>query len=178
MTQTSTNPAQDPEIPRRRNRLSQKPNLLFCYGTLQFDAVLQALLARIPERTPASAPGYRAAALEGRVYPGLVGSAPGDSASGVLLTDLSNDEWRILDAFEDDQYDLRKIDLSNGTSGWTYIWPGNDVRTEDWSAAEFEHRHLPAYAARCARLAPGLAAGEPKRDELFGGLRCGGDQPR
>lgn len=54
------------------DRLAQGPNLLFCYGTLQFDAVLEALLKRIPERTPASAPGYRVAALAGRVYPGLV----------------------------------------------------------------------------------------------------------
>ncbi|GGZ73394.1 gamma-glutamylcyclotransferase family protein [Streptomyces echinoruber] len=162
MTHTITSPAPVPETSGRRNRLSQDPDVLFCYGTLQFDAVLKALLGRIPERAPACAPGYRAAALEGRVYPGLVVNRFGGAASGVVLTDLSSEEWRILDAFEDERYDLREVLLSNGTSGWAYIWPGGDVRAEDWDATVFEARHLAAYAARCARLAPGLAAGEPK----------------
>ncbi|MEU6354089.1 gamma-glutamylcyclotransferase family protein [Streptomyces sp. NPDC047072] len=77
------------ETPHRRDRLMQGPDLLFCYGTLQFDAVLEALLGRIPDRTPVSAPGYRAAALAARVYPGLV-RASDRSAAGVLLTDLSS----------------------------------------------------------------------------------------
>lgn len=162
MTQAISRPAPVLETSGRRDRLSPGPNVLFCYGTLQFDAVLKALLGRIPERTPAAAPGYRAAALADRVYPGLVVSAIGGSASGVVLTDLSNEEWRILDAFEDEKYDLREVTLSTGATGWAYIWPGGDVCSEDWDAAAFEDRHLSAYAERCARLAPGLAAGKPK----------------
>ncbi|MEU2909174.1 gamma-glutamylcyclotransferase family protein [Streptomyces massasporeus] len=162
MIQTITSPALVPETSGRRDRLSQGPDVLFCYGTLQFDAVLKALLGRIPEQAPAAAPGYRAAALADRLYPGLVVHALGGSASGVVLTDLSNEEWRILDAFEDERYDLREVALSTGARGWAYIWPGGDVLEEDWNAAEFETEHLSAYAARCARLAPGLAAGKPK----------------
>ena len=67
----------------------QGPDLLFCYSTLQFDAVLEALLGRIPDRTPVCAPGYRAATLAARVYPGLV-RASDRSAAGLLLTDLSS----------------------------------------------------------------------------------------
>ncbi|MEV7885128.1 gamma-glutamylcyclotransferase family protein [Streptomyces sp. NPDC002817] len=136
--------------------------MLFCYGTLQFDAVLKALLGRIPEQVPAAAPGYRAAALVDRVYPGLVVSAIGGSASGVVLTDLRNAEWRILDAFEDEKYDLREVTLSTGAKGWAYIWPGHDVCSEDWDSGAFEARHLSAYVERCTRLAPRLAAGKPK----------------
>ncbi len=164
MTQTVTSHTPVPETPGRRDRPTQGPDALFVYGTLQFDTVLKALLGRIPEQTPASAPGYRAAALEGRVYPGLVRRAFGGSAPGVLLLDLSNEEWRILDAFEDKRYDLKEVALSNGQTGLAYVWPGGDVREDDWSAAEFEQRHLDEYAARCARLAPGLAAGEPKTE--------------
>ncbi|MET7296959.1 gamma-glutamylcyclotransferase family protein [Streptomyces griseoloalbus] len=160
MSQAITTSA--PEVTGRRDRLSQRPDVLFCYGTLRFDAVLRALLGRVPQQSPASAPGYRAAALEGRVYPGLVAGTSADVASGVVLTDLSNQEWRILDAFEDARYELRELPLSNGRWGWAYIWPGGDVRVDDWDAAEFEARHLAAYEARCARLAPGLAAGRPK----------------
>jgi gamma-glutamylcyclotransferase (GGCT)/AIG2-like uncharacterized protein YtfP len=151
-----------PETTRYQDRLSKHPDVLFCYGTLQFDAVLQALLGRVPQKSPASAPGYRAATLEGRVYPGLVAGTSADVASGLVLTDLSNKEWRILDAFEDSRYELRKVSLSNGGSGWAYVWPGDDVKADDWDAARFEAQHLSAYAARCARLAPGLAAGRPK----------------
>ncbi|MFG3263406.1 gamma-glutamylcyclotransferase family protein [Streptomyces bobili] len=147
------------------SRLSQFPGgplELFVYGTLQFDAVLKALLGRIPEQSQVSAPGYRAAALEGRVYPGLVLRAFGGSAPGLVLLDLSKEEWRILDAFEDERYDLHEVTLSNGQLGLAYVWPGGDVRDDDWDAAEFEERHLTEYAARCARLAPRLVAGEPK----------------
>ncbi|MER6529547.1 HAD-IA family hydrolase [Streptomyces sp. NPDC001508] len=65
--------------------------MLLCYGTLPFNAVLKSLLGRKPEQAPASAPGVRAARLADRVYPGLVVRAYG-SASGVVLTDLSNKE--------------------------------------------------------------------------------------
>ncbi|MEU9270030.1 gamma-glutamylcyclotransferase family protein [Streptomyces sp. NPDC048251] len=164
MTQTIYRTAPVSEASGRRDRLAltQSSDVLFCYGTLRFDAVLKALLGRIPQQAVASAPGYRAAALDGRVYPGLVLRAADGSAPGTILLNLSNEEWRILDRFEDDRYDLRKVILSNGQSAWAYIWPGGDVRVDDWDATEFERSHLTSYAARCARLAPGLAAGLPK----------------
>ncbi|GAA1004152.1 gamma-glutamylcyclotransferase family protein [Streptomyces thermogriseus] len=159
MTQMLNQHAAVPETSGRRDRLSQCPDVLFCYGTLQLPEVLEALLGRIPARTPASAPGWRAAALEGRVYPGLVADALGGAATGLLLTDLSTEEWRILDAFEDDRYELRQVTLSTGDRGWAYIWPGGDVLPHDWSVEDFRTRHLDAYAARCARIAAELTAG-------------------
>jgi gamma-glutamylcyclotransferase (GGCT)/AIG2-like uncharacterized protein YtfP len=146
----------------RRSRLPGGPKELFVYGTLQFDAVLKGLLGRVPSRAPASAPGWRAAALEGRVYPGLVVNALGGAADGMLLTDLSSEEWKILDAFEDDRYELREVALSPGQRGWSYVWPGGDVLPENWDASAFEALHLTNYAARCARIGPRLAAGLPK----------------
>lgn len=145
----------------RRDLLPDDPDVLFVYGTLQFDAVLEGLLGRVPASTPASAPEWRAAALDGRVYPGLV-AAPGATAAGLLLTDLTHREWRLLDVFEDDQYDLREVALSTGDRGLAYVWTGGDVRLENWDAAEFRELHLPAYAARCTRIGARLAAGEPK----------------
>lgn len=62
------------------------PDLLFVYGTLQIPEVLEGLLGRVPRSTRAIAKGWRAAALECRVYPGLV-SADG-TATGRLLSDL------------------------------------------------------------------------------------------
>jgi gamma-glutamylcyclotransferase (GGCT)/AIG2-like uncharacterized protein YtfP len=157
MPQKITQNASAPAASDRRGRLADGPNELFVYGTLQFDAVLEALLGRIPPRTTASAPGWRAASLEGRLYPGLVTSL-GGTAAGLLLTDLSNEEWAILDAFEDNRYDLRKIDLSSGHQGWAYVWPGGEVRAENWDADAFAARHLQQYAARCARISAKLTA--------------------
>ncbi|MFJ4836461.1 gamma-glutamylcyclotransferase family protein [Streptomyces sp. NPDC088747] len=147
------------------NRFSQDLDVLFVYGTLQFDAVLNALLGRIPEQVPPFAPGSRAAKLKGRVYPGLV-YAGGRSAPGAVLLYLGNDEWRILDAFEDEHYELQEVPLSNGKLEWAYVWPGGDVQAAVWSASEFEDHHLEEYAARCARIAPGLAVGEPKSEYM------------
>lgn len=158
MYQISTQPTPAPATSSRRVRLSQDVTDLFAYGTLQFDAVLEALLGRIPERVMASAPGWRAASLEGRVYPGLV-AAPNSAAPGLLLTDLSQREWAILDAFEDDRYDLREVTLTAGGRGLAYVWPDGEVRPENWNAEQFQDLHLQDYAARCARIAPKLAAG-------------------
>ncbi|WP_328430784.1 gamma-glutamylcyclotransferase family protein [Streptomyces sp. NBC_00453] len=146
------------------DRLARRPDLLFCYDTLQFDAVIEALLGRIPERMLASAPGYRAAALAARVSPGLI-RASGSSAVGMLLTDLSYQEWEILDAFEYVRHDLREVTFSMGKSGWAYVWPGDDVQEDDWDAEGFQARHLAEYAARCARIGPRLAAGAQTASE-------------
>ncbi|MDT3395244.1 gamma-glutamylcyclotransferase family protein [Streptomyces sp. B1866] len=157
MPELTPREASSPLASGRRNRLAAGPDVLFVYGTLQFDAVLEALLGRIPSRTPASAPGWRAAALEGRLYPGLV-PAPTASAPGLLLTDLSKAEWAILDAFEDARYNLGQVTLSSGDRGWAYLWPDGEVRPEDWDAEHFAALHLEAYAARCARIAERLVA--------------------
>jgi gamma-glutamylcyclotransferase (GGCT)/AIG2-like uncharacterized protein YtfP len=134
-----------------RDRLATAPDHLFAYGTLQFPEVLEALLGRIPVSTPASVPGWRAAALERRVYPGLVPA--NGTATGLLLTGLTRKEWRTLDDFEDDHYDLRRLRLADGQHGWAYVWPVAEVLAENWSAADFAARHLAVYTARCAGLA-------------------------
>ncbi|MGW0730570.1 gamma-glutamylcyclotransferase family protein [Streptomyces mirabilis] len=93
-------------------------------------------------------------ALEGRAYPGLV-LAPGSAAAGFLLTDLSQREWGILDAFEDDRYDLRKLCLTSGAPGWGYVWPGGEVRDEDWEAEHFVTRHLQECSTSRSRTGAG-----------------------
>jgi len=121
---------------------------LFAYGTLQFAEVLTALFDRVPESVPAIAAGWRAARLRGLSYPGL---APGSShAPGVLLTGLSELEWRILDAYEDTEYDLVAVELDGPVTALTYRYTKHElVLDDDWSAAEFAGRHLAAFAIQC-----------------------------
>jgi gamma-glutamylcyclotransferase (GGCT)/AIG2-like uncharacterized protein YtfP len=120
---------------------------LFAYGTLRFPDVLVALLGRVPEHTPAIAEGWRVAALDGRVYPVLV---PGEGAAGgVLISGLTGDEWRVIDAYEDDFYALERLTLVGGREGWAYVTRDHTaVLPVDWSAADFAARHLPDFASR------------------------------
>jgi hypothetical protein len=89
------------------------------------------------------------AALPGRVYPGLI---PGEgTAKGLLITGLTRDEWIIIDAFEDEAYELRRPDLTDGGHGWTYVC-GDDMEAapEGWNAEQFAVRHLATYMERFA----------------------------
>jgi gamma-glutamylcyclotransferase (GGCT)/AIG2-like uncharacterized protein YtfP len=126
---------------------------LFVYGTLMFPEVLDVLLGRTPDMAPASLPGWRAAALADRVYPGLV-AAPGE-VTGQLLLGLDAHEMDVLDAFEDVLYERRLLDLADAdaTTGarqaMTYVWlDATQVLPHDWDAAHFVTTELPAYIAR------------------------------
>ncbi|MGQ4597684.1 gamma-glutamylcyclotransferase [Nocardia sp. R6R-6] len=134
----------------RLGRLFGSDHALFVYGTLQFPEVLTTLLGRVPSRQPAELTGWRAAALPRRLYPGLVAAADG-RARGAVLSDLTPTEWTILDAFEDDEYDLRQV-LVDGrnTPVWTYVWTVAADPT-DWARDRFAAEHLGQFAARSAR---------------------------
>jgi gamma-glutamylcyclotransferase (GGCT)/AIG2-like uncharacterized protein YtfP len=132
----------------RKDRLSVDPGALFVYGSLLFPEVLQALLHRVPDQSPATAVGWRVVALPGRVYPTLV---PGEgSASGLLMVDLHGEEWRVLDAFEDEVYELRCLALLDGRRGWAYVCDdGSHTLSEDWDVDRFATRDLAAYVNTC-----------------------------
>ncbi|MVU77049.1 gamma-glutamylcyclotransferase [Nocardia sp. ET3-3] len=124
---------------------------LFVYGTLRFGEVLTELIGRVPEIEPARLLGRRAAALPGRVYPGLV-YATGSVTDGFLLTGLTVGEWLVLDAFEDDEYDLLPVCVEAGDRAgyaWTYAWTA-EVEERDWSASAFAVEQLPRYLGKCA----------------------------
>ncbi|WP_344586138.1 gamma-glutamylcyclotransferase family protein [Actinomadura vinacea] len=123
------------------------PEALFVYGSLQFPEVLFALIDRVPDHRLATAEGWRVAALPNEVYPGLV---PGETiACGYLLTGLAPEEWRLLDAFENPLYELKRVELTDGAHGWAYACTPEEVEPHDWSAEDFEAQHLPAYIERC-----------------------------
>ncbi|WP_431954631.1 gamma-glutamylcyclotransferase family protein [Nocardia lijiangensis] len=162
----------------RLARVSGSEHALFVYGTLQFPVVLRELIGRCPDLSPAVLPGWRVAALPGRVYPGLVAAARA-TARGVVLSGLGAREWAVLDAFEDDEYDLRpvgfdgqRVDAERGEVGglridregparfapgavWTYVWTA-EVTPADWRADEFAARHLRTFTRRCAGWRPAL----------------------
>ncbi|WP_084508198.1 gamma-glutamylcyclotransferase family protein [Nocardia pseudovaccinii] len=138
----STEPGQ------RLGRSIANGDQLFVYGTLQFPEVLVELVGRCPELVAAELTGWRVAALPGRVYPGLV-PAVGGVARGAVLSGLDAREWAVLDAFEDHEYELRRVRLGSAMSAWTYVWT-SVVAQDDWYAEHFAAEHLSAFVARCA----------------------------
>lgn len=134
----------------RWDEIAAQAHSLFVYGTLQFPAVLEVLIDRVPQRETATAPGWRVAALPGRVYPGLV-PHPNGLAHGTVLKGLTAPEWTILDAFEDDEYDLRTIQLSNSSgTAWTYVWTAPAAQ-DDWHPDRFTTDHLPHFVTHSAQ---------------------------
>ena len=98
--------------------LPPDPGALFAYGTLRFPEVLRELLGRLPSLTEGTVAGWRVAALTDRSYPGLI-RAPGATAAGVLITGLTGGEWQLLDRYEDDDYGIEQLvltDQRNATS--------------------------------------------------------------
>jgi hypothetical protein len=119
------------------------------YGTLLFPEVVRALIGREPDRTAGTVAGWRAAALPGRPYPGLVPAA-GATAGGQLLTGLTHVEWRIIEAFENGGYELTELTLTDGRHGWAYAYAESlSPLPEDWSAAEFGAHRLADFVAHC-----------------------------
>ncbi|WP_204249107.1 gamma-glutamylcyclotransferase family protein [Nocardia arizonensis] len=125
-----------------------RTDALFAYGTLQFPDVLREVIGRTPDSEPFAIHGWRVAALPGRVYPGLVPD-PDAQAHGLLLTGLDPREWAILDAFEDAEYDLRRIDACDG-SVLAYVWTA-EVADRNWLPGDFAATHLAGFVAECGQ---------------------------
>jgi gamma-glutamylcyclotransferase (GGCT)/AIG2-like uncharacterized protein YtfP len=122
---------------------------LFVYGTLLFPEVVRILIDRVPDSVQAAVEGWRAAALPGRIYPGLVPARK--TTNGLLLGGITAVEWQTLDSFEGELYEPRELPLKHGGHGWAYIYLANaDAAPEDWDAEWFHARHLTSYLNRCA----------------------------
>lgn len=85
---------------------------LFCYGTLEFPPILEAVAGRRFPGRAAVLPGYRRLAVRGQVFPGIVAQA-GAEVGGTLYRGLSNAHLRRLDAYENAFY-RRRRSLASG----------------------------------------------------------------
>jgi gamma-glutamylcyclotransferase (GGCT)/AIG2-like uncharacterized protein YtfP len=132
----------------RLDRQSVVAGDLFVYGSLRCPEVLEVLLGRVPQGRPATATGWRAAKLMHQIYPGLT-PAEG-TAEGIVISDLSEAEWQMLNTFEDPIYDLRRLELSNADSAWAYVCSdGTPVSDDNWDIDQFISTQMEAYVTRC-----------------------------
>ena len=144
---------------------------LFVYGTLRDPDILAAVLARplnADALHAAVAPGFRAVPYPGRSYPALL-RAPGGSAPGLVLTDLTPFERDLLDAYEGDEYQRTLIPVMIGEElheAFAYL-PTAPIppASPDWTLQAWQRDHkaraLPAERLAARQLREKLIAVRP-----------------
>lgn len=132
---------------------------LFVYGTLQHPRLLEHLLGRRPPLRPAVLPGWRAARLRGRVYPGLL---PGGGPAAGHLVEVEDRELDVLDRFEGPQYERVAVVVECGGDP-VEVWAWR-LREEHVALADDADWDLAAFVARDA-------------DVFLGGSRPGEEHP-
>ncbi|KAI3698455.1 hypothetical protein L2E82_42011 [Cichorium intybus] len=124
---------------------------VFVYGSLLADDVVQVLLNRIPQTSPAILNGYYRFSIKGRVYPAII-PVENKKVTGRVLFGLSATELDILDTYEDEEYDKRAVDVSLlNTSeiiqAYVYVWANSsdpDLYGE-WDFEEWKESKLEDY---------------------------------
>ncbi|XP_071692187.1 AIG2-like protein D isoform X2 [Rutidosis leptorrhynchoides] len=91
---------------------------VFVYGSLLADNVVQLLLNRVPQTSPAILNDYHRFSIKGRVYP-AIRPVENKQVTGRVLIGLSATELDILDDYEAEEYDKRVVNVS------LLIWDGN-----------------------------------------------------
>ncbi|KAL8267045.1 hypothetical protein R6Q59_004389 [Mikania micrantha] len=132
-------------------------NTVFVYGTLLANDVVQVLLNRIPQTSPAILHGYHRFSIRGRVYPAIL-PAENKKVTGKVLTGLSAAEIDVLDMYEDEEYDKRVVDVSlldtsEVLQAYTYVW-GNSTDPDlygEWDFEEFKESNLKDYVEMTKR---------------------------
>ena len=132
---------------------------LFVYGTLQHPPLLEHLLGRRPGLCPATLPGWRAARLRGRVYPGLL---PGGGPAAGHLLGVDDLELDVLDRFEGPQYERVAVVVDAGGDR-VGVWAWR-LREEHADLADDADWDLTAFVARDAHV-------------FLGGSRRGEEHP-
>jgi gamma-glutamylcyclotransferase (GGCT)/AIG2-like uncharacterized protein YtfP len=128
--------------------------LLFCYGTLQFPEVMQALTGLRIDGRPAVLPDYACYVLRGEVFPGIV-ARHGASTAGVIYRGIGRRQLRLLDRFEGDCYHRIEVRASEAGGSrrraWAYVVAPYKLRlvsNETWHSEVFAEEHLASFVSR------------------------------
>lgn len=128
---------------------------LFAYGSLMFPPVIRAVIGRTPQGFPATAHGYLRLEVAGQTFPGLIvkQSAPDNTVNGILYPDLSTEEWRRLNEFEDDFYVLTEITVTADghlTPALAYLVPESArhvLNHVPWNEEFFREKYMERFVA-------------------------------
>jgi len=172
---------------------------LFAYGTLQIPEIMSALCglataSRSPTAgrshpvegsawaaLPARLQGFERCCVRGERFPGIR-PRPETSTPGCLYSDLGDEHWELLDAFEGELYERRSVEVqllgpqashplarsATGTSdrtdaetpigvrtAWVYVVrPGHwrSLLAKPWHIERFAALHVAEYVQTCQQL--------------------------
>ena len=120
---------------------------LFVYGSLLSEEVLHGLLRRLPTRRPARLDNYTRVAVRGECFPAVLHRPAAKMfVDGVLLLDLLPREVRLLDFYEDEEYERVSVSVTVGdptelVQADVYAWPATAAHLLDlerpWSFEAF-----------------------------------------
>lgn len=127
----------------------------FVYGTLLSVEVQRSLIGRIPQSHSAVLTGYSVVCVIGESFPSLKLTDDADQVFGLLLYDLSIDDYRIFDMYESDEFALITVSvfdsvLSKDVSAWCYVLrkeltsmlSANLWDISEWASSEFFQKTL------------------------------------
>lgn len=121
---------------------------LFCYGTLQFPAVMQQVTGYRFDAVPAVLDGFACYTVRRQVYPGII-PQPGAQTEGRVYTGVGGVHLKRLDRFEGKLYERIRVCVSdnagNSLQAWTYrIAPRHrrQLSKTGWDRKEFAMHHL------------------------------------
>ena len=110
---------------------------VFIYGTLMAPQVLKGLIGRVPDLVePAILSNYRRHPVKEHVFPGIIPCSTGASKTqGLLLEGLSENELKVLDWYEGEEYIRRDVKVKcDGISHETqcYVWSNRPLSALIW----------------------------------------------
>jgi gamma-glutamylcyclotransferase (GGCT)/AIG2-like uncharacterized protein YtfP len=128
---------------------------VFCYGTLEWPEVLEAVTGRHFASIPAVLPGFARFLLREQVYPAVVERA-GAETDGRVWLGVDASALARLDAFEGEGqlYERRALPVRAAQGellAWTYVLHPRErgrLSDEPWDRARFAARHLASFLAR------------------------------
>lgn len=124
---------------------------LFAYGTLLAPELLQSVIGRRIEGSPALLEGYVCRRVRHAAYPAIT-QLPGASTHGSMYCGIDDLAWQRLDAFESNLYERRLIELTqmdgSHTMAYTYVIADTHkerLTDEAWEFERFRLLHLQRY---------------------------------
>jgi gamma-glutamylcyclotransferase (GGCT)/AIG2-like uncharacterized protein YtfP len=127
---------------------------IFSYGTLQFDAVMEAVVGRCFEAVPARLYGYERRVVSGQNYPAIVRNEE-KFTEGTLFGGLDPETLVRLDLFEGSLYRRDWVRLETGVGAWAYVVaPGKQhlLSNRPWQPDVFLQEHAEAFIESCQRF--------------------------
>ncbi|BBN00380.1 protein MpAIG2 [Marchantia polymorpha subsp. ruderalis] len=136
---------------------------VFVYGSLMAPEVLAAIIHRVPPQATAVVANFHRYSIRNRLYPAVLPLA-GGNVTGKVLFDLTHEELKLLDEFEDFEYtrhlvettvqdkvtDDLNISIAVPVQAYLYVWADAEDKSlyGDWDYETWRTNNLQEFLTR------------------------------